>query len=79
MPAINIVCGHRRVDALTNAAFVGIDGTIDQIISGAVPSRMSDGLILPVNRRAKLPRIGVHYPGAATSRKTFVTIQRESA
>jgi len=46
MPAINIVCGHRRVDTLADAAFCDPQGIIVRIVSRTLPSRMSDGLIL---------------------------------
>ena len=46
MPAINIVCGHRRVDTLADAAFCDPRGSIVRIVSRTLPGRMSDGLIL---------------------------------
>lgn len=61
MPAINIICDHRRVHILTDSAFCNSDGTINRIVSRALPSPMSDGLILAQDLAGLNSKIGTRF------------------
>jgi hypothetical protein len=61
MPAINIVCDHRRVHILTDSAFCNSDGTINRIVSRILPSRMSDGVVLAHDLAGLNSQIGIRF------------------